>query len=72
MTRPAVFTQGDISKLLKGARSAGYSVSRVEIDPTGKIVAQLGEGGAPSLENGDDEWGSAISAKKERTAQKRN
>lgn len=49
MTRPAVFTQADIAKLLKGAKAAGMSVASVEIDRSGKIVARFGSG-AP----GDD------------------
>lgn len=42
MTRPAVFTQADIAKLLKGAKAAGMSVASVEIDRSGKIVAKFG------------------------------
>lgn len=43
MTRAASFTQGDISKLLKGAKAAGLAVARVVIDPSGKIVAEFGK-----------------------------
>jgi hypothetical protein len=43
MTRAAAFTQGDISKVLKGAKAAGFNVSSVVVDPTGRIVAQLGK-----------------------------
>ncbi len=71
MSRPTVFTQGDISKLLKGAKAAGQSVSRVEIDPTGKIVAHLGEADASFMESGN-EWDRAINAKKERPAKERH
>lgn len=43
MTRPAAFTQGDIAKVLKGAKAAGMNVASVEIDRSGKIVAWFGE-----------------------------
>lgn len=43
MTRAAAFTQGDISKVLKGAKAAGLIVSSVVVDPTGRIVAQFGK-----------------------------
>jgi hypothetical protein len=42
MTKPAAFTQGDISKVLKGAIAAGLTVSSVTVDAAGKIVAQFG------------------------------
>jgi hypothetical protein len=71
MSRPAVFTQGDISKLLKGAKAAGVEVTRVEIDRTGKIVAQFGAlpaaGSAPA-----NEWDEVLSAEKEQPAQGRH
>ena len=46
MTRPAAFTQGDVAKVLKGARAAGMDVRRIEIDREGKIVALFGRPGA--------------------------
>lgn len=57
MTRPAVFTQGDIAKLLKGARAAGMTVASVEIDRTGRIVAKFGGGPAETgAGDGVNEW----------------
>lgn len=35
---PAKFRQADVSRAVRGAIKAGLSVSRVEIDATGKIV----------------------------------
>lgn len=70
MSRRAAFTQTDIARLLKGARAAGESVRRVEIDRTGNIVAEFvarEEDGAA-----EDEWSRAIRAKRERTAAKRH
>lgn len=51
--RPAAFTQADIAKILKGAKAAGVSVRSVEIDRTGKIVAQFG---APRSSTAANEW----------------
>lgn len=38
MTTPARFTQSDISRAMKGARQAGFSSVRVEIDKDGRII----------------------------------
>ncbi len=43
---PSTFKQGDVTRAVKGAIAAGLDIARVEIDPTGKIVIQLGNGGA--------------------------
>lgn len=40
------FTQGAVTRALKGARNAGLSVKRVEIDKAGKIILFAGETGA--------------------------
>ncbi len=55
MTRPAVFTQADIAKLLKGAKAAGMTVASVEIDRSGKIVARFGGAGAAASAE-TNEW----------------
>lgn len=55
MTKAAAFTQGDICKVLKAAKSAGMTLTRVEIEPTGKIVAQFG-----NTENDDRPGESAL------------
>lgn len=69
MTRPAVFTQADIAKLLKGAKAAGMTVASVEIDRSGKIVARFGgaaDGVAPAEAN---EWDEVLTnGQVERTA----
>jgi hypothetical protein len=41
---PTKFRQADITKAIQGATKAGLSVSRVEIDATGKIVVICAEG----------------------------
>lgn len=71
MTKPAVFTQGDISKLLKGAKAAGLAVSRVTIEPTGTIVAEFTKEGDNEPEQ-TDEWGARIRAKREQAPAKRH
>jgi hypothetical protein len=70
MTKPAIFTQGDISKLLKGAKAAGMPVKRVIIDRSGRIVADFGEteqDAAPP-----NEWDEVFNAQEERPAKRRH
>lgn len=72
MTRPAAFTQGDIVKLLKGAKSAGMTVASVEIDRTGKIVAKFG---APTddVAASGNEWDEVLTnVEAQRPARQRN
>lgn len=54
--RRAVFTQSDVTKVLKAYRDAGLPVDRCEIDPrTGKIVVY-----SPSApDNGNNPWDTA-------------
>lgn len=70
MTRAAAFTQGDISKVLKGAKAAGLHVRSVVVDPTGRIVAQFGkaEDDAPQ----ETELDRIIRAQKEQVAPERH
>jgi hypothetical protein len=42
MVRGVRFRQADISRAVKGAKAAGISVSRIEIDADGKIVITSG------------------------------
>ncbi len=56
MTRPAAFAQGDIAKLLKGAKAAGMPVASVEIKRTGKIVAKFGAAGDTTDAGSANEW----------------
>lgn len=70
MTKAAAFTQGDISKLLKGAKAAGLHVASLIVDPTGRIVAQFGkpEDDRPL----ETELDRIIRAQKEQTAPQRD
>ncbi|WP_186767239.1 hypothetical protein [Devosia ginsengisoli] len=70
MTKPAVFTQGDISKLLKGAKSAGVDVRRVIIDRSGRIVADFGKPVDDTSE--PNEWDVVFDAQEKRTAKGRH
>ena len=70
MTRPAIFTQGDISKLLKGAKAAGATVTRVIIDRSGRIVADLGVPADDAPEQ--NEWDVVFDAQEKRTAKGRH
>jgi hypothetical protein len=51
MTQRSRFTQADVTRAIKGAQSAGLVVQRVEIEPDGKIVVQIGEAAAGSGPN---------------------
>jgi len=68
--RRATFSQADVARVLRGAAAAGVAVSRVEIDPTGKIVAVLGE---PMSVAGGNEWDTVLpDAEAQRIADKRH
>jgi hypothetical protein len=41
---PARFTQGQLAKALKATKAAGLPVSRVEIDPDGRLRILIGDG----------------------------
>lgn len=43
LTAKAKFTQADISRAIKGAQSVGLSPTRLEIDPTGRIILFFGD-----------------------------
>ena len=70
MTKAALFTQGDISKLLKGAKSAGMTVSRVVIDRSGRIVADFGTAEADT--QAPNEWDVVFNAQEKRPAKGRH
>lgn len=55
--RTLAFTQGDVIRAVKGAKSAGMEVARVEIGKDGTIVL-LTSGGdkAPQPESAFDAW----------------
>lgn len=54
MTAPARFKQSDIKRATAGVVAAGLSVSRVEIDASGKIVIIPGK---PTTAPGNDnQW----------------
>jgi hypothetical protein len=44
MKKPARFKQGDVARALKAASSAGFKVSRVEIEPDGKLCLLMADG----------------------------
>lgn len=50
------FRQRDLTRALKGAIAAGVQIARVEIDPSGKIVLQLGGGERVEPSNEFDKW----------------
>ena len=50
------FRQHDLTRALKGAIAAGVQITRVEIDPSGKIMIQLGSGERVEPSNEFDKW----------------
>lgn len=70
MTKPAAFTQGDISKLLKGAKAAGATVTRVVIDRSGRIVADFGKPADDAPEQ--NEWDVVFDAQEQRPSKGRH
>lgn len=70
MSKPAAFTQGDISKLLKGAKAAGATVTRVVIDRSGRIVADFGKPGNDAPE--PNEWDVVFDAEEKRPSKGRH
>lgn len=71
MSRAAIFTQRDVAKLIKGVEAAGSKVTRVTIEPTGKLVADLSDG-VQDNGTGKDEWAERIRAKTNQPAEKRH
>jgi hypothetical protein len=41
--RPCSFRQTDLTRALKGARSAGIEIARIEIDKDGRIIVITGK-----------------------------
>lgn len=70
MTRPAIFTQGDVTKALKGVKAAGGIPQRVEIDRFGKIVVLLGNQVDDRQE--ENELDRILRAQREQAPAKRN
>jgi hypothetical protein len=70
MSKPAAFTQADISKLLKGAKAAGVEVTSIVVDRSGKIVAQIGKPKDDAPER--NEWDVVFDAEEKRPAKGRH
>jgi hypothetical protein len=71
MARSVGFKQADVTRAVKGLKAAGETVTRVEIDRSGKIVAILR--GAGQDEGGENEWDEVFdNAKGKRPAAERH
>lgn len=70
MTRQAIFTQGDVTKALKGVKAAGATPQRIEIDRFGKIVVLLGS--PPDDRQDETELDRIIRAQKEQASPQRD
>ncbi|WP_238121743.1 MULTISPECIES: hypothetical protein [unclassified Xanthobacter] len=54
--RPVPFKQADVARAVKGVASAGEKVSRVEIDPAGKITIITAEATSAPAATSFDKW----------------
>lgn len=54
MTRRTTFTQAELTRAIKAAKSAGMAVTRCEISPDGRIV--LSEQAVQPIEDVYGEW----------------
>lgn len=57
MNRPATFKQADITRALKAAEKAGFSVARFEVDQAGKLIV-YGDGSPGQA--APNEWDEAV------------
>jgi hypothetical protein len=54
---PSKFTQGDITRAVKGVVAAGVDVMRVEVDASGRIIVIAGKPGKiATVINPLDKW----------------
>lgn len=56
MARRTTFTQGDLTRAVKGAAAAGLPIARVEIAPDGKIVLVAADGSSAAPETPLEAW----------------
>lgn len=63
MARPSSFRQQDVDRLLRAAAKAGIAVTRIEVDPDGKIIISAGAGADP-VETSEQTLLKAIHARK--------
>ena len=68
MMARALFTQADVTRALKGARKAGYTVDRAVINRAGEIVLTFGSAEPRSCEDERNPWDEVLihAADKER------
>jgi hypothetical protein len=68
MSRRTAFRQADVSRAVKGATSAGVTISRIEIDAAGKIVIVAGVSAESKV---DDDYAAWKAGRHARSAQGR-
>lgn len=61
---PVAFKQADVARAVKGVKSAGVSVGRVEIAPDGRIIVCAEAAPAPEPETAFDTWRARRDARK--------
>jgi hypothetical protein len=52
----ATFRQIDVTRVLRAARAAGIEVTRIEVDPSGRIIVMTSVGAAPEPTGDLDKW----------------
>jgi hypothetical protein len=57
----ALFTEADVTRALKGAKKAGYSVDRAVINRAGDIVLEFGTAEAKPCESERNPWDEVLS-----------
>jgi hypothetical protein len=64
--RGSSFRQNDVTRALKAVVAAGVDISRVEIDPDGKLIVVTGKPAEPDTESTEqlDEWMKKDNARK--------
>jgi hypothetical protein len=63
MARPSSFRQQDVDRLLRAAAKAKIAVTKIEVDPDGKITISAGAGADP-VETPEQKLLKAIHARK--------
>jgi len=51
VTAPALIKQDDVTRIMKGARAAGFTRVRLSIDPDGNIVVDASDDPAPAFQD---------------------
>ena len=62
MRGPSPFRQQDVTRALRAAKAAGYTVASVQIARSGNIIIVMGNEDRLGIMGIDNEWDAALSA----------